>query len=518
MTQSTDRNPALPPSPPLRPSQPLRPSPPSLPLPPRGQLAAGGVVAAALGLGAVTVAVLLLWITSPYPESGPSGALHAAAALWLLAHGAELVRTDTLSGAAAPIGLTPLLLSALPLWLLYRAAGHALEAHEEELAEAGGDPDGPPPAGPTIGWLSAGYLLTGVAAVIYASGGPLHVDPLSALLHLPVVTVAAVSYGYWAASGRPREPLRVVMADVLPRVTSGVLPGVVTGPLPGALLGLLPGRLRQPLPARARRAFGRVPGGVRAVRARLTRRRLATAVRGGTAGTAVLLGGGALLVAFSLTWHGAAAQQSFQHLTEPWTGRLAVLLLALALVPNAVVWGAAYGLGPGFTLGAGSVVGPLGASAHPELPHFPLLAALPDPGPGGPLTWPVATLPLAAGVTVGWYTARAAVPGSGRAATGGGGGGKPVVRNWRDTALTAALGSAACAVAMALLAGLAGGSLGTGALEDFGPSWWLTGVAALCWTAPVAGPTALVARWWRKRRPTPADATPETPKAPTPAP
>ncbi|MBK3582090.1 hypothetical protein JHN63_51850, partial [Streptomyces sp. MBT65] len=82
----------------------------------------GGAVAAGLGLGSFAVLVMMLWISSPYPDSGPGGALHIAAALWLLAHGVELVRSDTLSGVPAPVGVTPLLLLAVPLWLLHRAA------------------------------------------------------------------------------------------------------------------------------------------------------------------------------------------------------------------------------------------------------------------------------------------------------------------------------------------------------------------------------------------------------------
>ncbi|MBR8643381.1 hypothetical protein KEF29_38600 [Streptomyces tuirus] len=87
----------------------------------------GGAVAAGLGLASFAVLVMLLWITSPYPDSGPGGALHVAAALWLLAHGAELVRTDTLSGVPAPVGVPPLLLLALPVWLLHRAARDATD-------------------------------------------------------------------------------------------------------------------------------------------------------------------------------------------------------------------------------------------------------------------------------------------------------------------------------------------------------------------------------------------------------
>src|SRR5690242_6178695 len=79
----------------------------------------GGAVAAGLGLGCFAVLVMVLWVSSPYPDSGPGGALHVAAALWLLAHGVQLVRTETLSGVPAPVGVTPLLLLLLPAWLLY---------------------------------------------------------------------------------------------------------------------------------------------------------------------------------------------------------------------------------------------------------------------------------------------------------------------------------------------------------------------------------------------------------------
>ena len=82
----------------------------------------GGALAAGLGLGSFAVLVMVLWISSPYPDSGPGSALHVAASLWLLAHGAELVRTDTLSGVPAPVGVTPLLLLVLPAWLMQRAA------------------------------------------------------------------------------------------------------------------------------------------------------------------------------------------------------------------------------------------------------------------------------------------------------------------------------------------------------------------------------------------------------------
>lgn len=38
----------------------------------------GGALAAGLGLGSFAVLVMVLWISSPYPDSGPGGALHMA--------------------------------------------------------------------------------------------------------------------------------------------------------------------------------------------------------------------------------------------------------------------------------------------------------------------------------------------------------------------------------------------------------------------------------------------------------
>lgn len=89
-----------------------------------------GVLAAGLGLGSIAVLVMVLWISSPASGSGPGEAVHTAAGLWLLAHGAELIRTDTLTGTPAPVGVVPLLLAAMPVWLVHRAVRDALEPDE----------------------------------------------------------------------------------------------------------------------------------------------------------------------------------------------------------------------------------------------------------------------------------------------------------------------------------------------------------------------------------------------------
>nr|WP_246430816.1 DUF6350 family protein [Streptomyces rectiverticillatus] len=433
----------------------------------------GGAIAAGLGLGALAVVVLLLWITSPYPDGGAGEALRSAAGLWLLAHGADLVRTDTLTGAPAPIGLTPMLLTVLPCWLLYRAARHALEpaveppgghddfpypeavpfeelTPEEILAAAPPPPPVPaeapprPAPGKAAAALLGGYLLVAVGAVLYAASGPVRAEPLSALLHVPVVAGASVAAGMWAAAGRPHGAPPPVLRRVLASV-----------------------------PARLRRRF--------------TRARTAAALRAGAAGTVVLLGGAAVLLAASLAVHAGAVRESLLQITAAWSGRAAVLLLCLALLPNAVVWASAYGLGPGFAVGTAGVVAPLGITAYPQLPPFPLFAILPTPGPAEPLPLAAsAAVSLAAGATV----AYAAVPRRSADLARSGLG---------ETVAVATLGSVFCALVVTLLTYAAGGTLGASVLATFGPSWRLVGAAALAWTTAVSVPGAIVLRWLRRR-------------------
>ncbi len=424
--------------------------------------ATSGVVAAGLGFGLLAVLVLFLWITSPFPDSGPDDALRAAADLWLLGHGVHLLRSDALTGATVPVGMTPLLLAALPCWLLYRAAAHALVRPEDEELPPG---FAPPERGlgtlATTGWLLAGYLLVGAAVLVYARHGGLRADAASALLYLPLVSAASAVCGAWSAGAgqvvRPTPVVRRVMA-----------------------------RLALP------------PGGPR------------TAWRASLAGTAVLFGGGALLAASVFARHGDAAAASFTTLTSSLTGRFAILLLGVALAPNAAVWAASYALGPGFTVGGGSLVTPAGAAGYPvTLPDFPLLAALPGQGTvvaGTPLGWVVTLLPLAAALLLAVRVCRSAV-----------------ARRWTvtRTAVVVLLAAVAHGCVVAVLAAFAGGPLGTGALAVFGPDGPRAGAAAGCWALAAGLPFALAARWLLLRgvtsaRPRPQARAPKHARRPVP--
>nr|WP_311775589.1 DUF6350 family protein [Streptomyces eurocidicus] len=292
--------------------------------------------------------------------------------------------------------------------------------------------------------LLGGYLLVATAAVLYASSGPLQAAPLSALLHLPLVAAASIGLGVWTALGRP----------------GGTAPAFARGTL-------------QALPKRVRAAF--------------TRPRLTCVARVGAVGTGALLGAAALLLAGSLAVHASDARESLLQMTVAWSGRVAVVLLCVALAPNAVVWTVAYGLGPGFTVGAGSVIAPLGVTDHPMLPRFPLFSALPVAGDPGPLLYAAAVaVPVAAGIAI----AYAAVPS----------GAVPLGRStFLGTALIAASGAVVCAVVTTFLAYAASGALGDGALAVFGPPWRQVGVSAVTWTASIGVPCALTLRWLRRR-------------------
>ncbi|MCH6162157.1 cell division protein PerM [Streptomyces marispadix] len=459
-------------------------------LPPKAAWFFEGVLAAGLGLGSLAVLVLLLWIISPYPESGAGGALHIAADLWLLGHGSSLVRTDTLSGVPAPIALTPLLLAIPPVWLLYRACVQALahggepsgdEDPKSETGSAPADGAGREPMGPLtpLVFVAGGYLLTGAVTVLFASGGPVRADALSALVRLPLFVLCVVAATLWPLGGDvPPEPGRqpgTEAADASVNSHDGSAGSArAAGSAPEAA-------------AARRRLSSLVPYDARLLARRLPRLRTVLTA------TAVLFGGGLLITLGALLWHVDDVRAAFPRLAgDSWTGQFAVLLLVVALLPNAAVWAAAYVLGPGFALGGGSSAGLLVDGDATGLPPFPLLEALPAQAGGhGFLTSLAAgTVPLAAAATVGWYVAHAAVPEPGRA---------PGAASRQGTVWVVALVACEIGAGVAALAALSGGALGTEAMAFLGPNWWLTGGAACAWTLLVGAPVALAVRSWRLR-------------------
>jgi Family of unknown function (DUF6350) len=186
---------------------------------------------------------------------------------------------------------------------------------------------------------------------------------------------------------------------------------------------------------------------------------------------ATMVAAGAGLLAAALALHAGRANELTRALDPGLVGGVALLLVGILLVPNAIVWAAAYAVGPGFAVGAGTSVSPFGVALGP-VPALPLLAALPQGDSAPPAARLVLVGPLLAGVLAGVLVARGLPAGAGRRAACGAAAG-----------LVAALG-------LAGLAALSAGSVGGGYLTSVGPTAWEVGIVA---AAEIGVPAALTA-------------------------
>jgi hypothetical protein len=170
-----------------------------------------------------------------------------------------------------------------------------------------------------------------------------------------------------------------------------------------------------------------------------------------------LTGAGGLLVLAMLIRHHQLAAELHRSLQAGVLGGAVLILLQLALLPNAAIFGLAWLAGPGFALGTGSTVSP-SATHVAEVPALPLLAALPGGAPA-PGAW------VLTGVVV--IAMLAALRCSGALS------GSPLGR----AAAVGALAGVLCSVGLAVVAALVGGPLGAGRLLTVGPSPWRLGLA-----------------------------------------
>ena len=332
--------------------------------------------------------------------------------------------------------------------------------------------------------VGADAWLVGHGAGVTASGVPLAMVPLglSALL-----VVALYRAGRWAAAtSEPVEDDRTVglaattftgvylvvaVVTCIVAAQDSVSPGLGRGAL-GALLlagsagtvGLAAGT------GRLRGWFELVPPWIRAI------------LQGALAATLVLVVAAALLVAVAL---GLGFNEAATVVSRLDLGPGDYLMLALATVavaPNAVVFGAAYLLGPGFAVGTGTVVSPSVVVLGP-VPAFPMLAALPGEGAAPQWLVGVIAVPVLAGM-VGAVMAQ---------------------RSYRvpayDSAALRGFGSGFGAAVLTTVAiVLAGGPMGTGRLADLGAPAGEVLVAAVS-TMSLGGLVAgLATAWWQRRR------------------
>ena len=164
-----------------------------------------------------------------------------------------------------------------------------------------------------------------------------------------------------------------------------------------------------------------------------------------------MFAGGAAVLATGLALNLERMTTVLKALDAGLIGNIALLVGQLAYAPNAIVWAASYAIGPGFTLGNGSIVSPA-ATELGALPAIPLLTAVPDVGPGGVshLWW------LALGVAAGAVAATLVVLA------------RPTAR-FDETTLVGGLSGVLAGVAFTGVAWSTSGDLGADLLSGLGP-------------------------------------------------
>ncbi len=325
-------------------------------------------------------------------------------------------------------------------------------------------------------WL----LAHGVA--INVPGGQVGLVPGGLTL---VIGVLLFQVGCWvarrAAIDDPRQLSRVALifattyagcavAAALAVTTDSARPGALAALRAGFGLALLAGS------AGMAHATGLLVKAVRALPPWLR-----SALAGCRAAVAVLVAGSALLVAVSLAYHFGSARALLTALSPGPIGGVLLLLLGISLAPNAIIWAMGYALGPGFSVGAGTVVASTGVTLG-ALPAFPLFAALPASGPAPAASLVTLALPAVAGIV----------------------GGVVVARSWPSASPLSVAGSGLAAagllgVGIAVLAAALAGPIAPGRLAVVGPSAWQLGIATVTRVGLTVTLTALVMRWWPSR-------------------
>ena len=165
-------------------------------------------------------------------------------------------------------------------------------------------------------------------------------------------------------------------ANVRPSISQGiVLPTLVFS------LGLVIGMLRadtaphatgNPVPARLRARFTTWRDDLPAT----VVQSVGLALRAGAAMSAMVIAIAAVVLSALIAVNYAAIVALYEALHVDALGGAVITLAQIALLPNLVVWTAAWLVGPGFAIGVGSSVGPLGTQLGP-IPALPVFGALP---------------------------------------------------------------------------------------------------------------------------------------------
>jgi hypothetical protein len=231
--------------------------------------------------------------------------------------------------------------------------------------------------------------------------------------------------------------------------------------------------------------------------ARRIPRALRHGLRTGVVAALLILVAGAVATGLSVALGAGRAADMIAAYRTGVAGQAGITLLSLAYGANAVIWAAAFLLGPGFALGAGTAVRLTEVSVGP-LPTVPLLAGLPA-GPIGSAGVALLAVPALAGVLAGvLMTRRMSRPRPGAPA-------EPPPRRrtpgWALVVGAAVLAGPTAGLVLGLLAWFSSGSLGDGRLADIGPSFWPVALTATVVVTVTASIGAAAARAFRASQP-----------------
>jgi hypothetical protein len=230
-----------------------------------------------------------------------------------------------------------------------------------------------------------------------------------------------------------------------------------------------------------------------AVLARKMPKPLRHGLRTGVVAALLILAAGTAATGLSVAIGGGSAADMIAAYRTGVGGQAGITLVSLAYGANAAVWAAAFLLGPGFTLGAGTAVTLTEVTLGP-LPTLPLLAGLPA-GPLGAAGATLLAVPVLAGMSAGWLmTRRMRRP---RPARPGEPAPQPRTPSWSLVVTSALLAGPAAGLVMAILAEASGGALGDGRLSTIGPDPVTVGLVATAVVAVSATIGAAAARAFR---------------------
>ncbi|WP_285115809.1 DUF6350 family protein [Leifsonia sp. fls2-241-R2A-40a] len=406
------------------------------------------LIIAAIGLGICLVPITILWAAQYQLGADFAVVWRSAADIWLVGHGVNLtVSLDPqtvgrlgLPGAAVPFQVTIALLgfAALTAGLGVRTGMRAAETDQR-----------------WVGASSALAAFAAISALVVLSAGSAVVQPSvwQGILLPPFVYAIGIAAGFGfdaLRGGAPDEGMRGSRpVDGIASERPDSAPGTSAAPI--SLTALRSRAVDLPESLRV--------GAMAAVRA-------------GTAATAMVIGIAALLLALLIFGGYGTIISLYEQLQTGVAGGAALTIGQLALLPNLVIWMASWLVGPGFALGTGSSVSPLGTALGP-LPGLPLFGIIPSGSvPFGLIG---VLVPVLAGFVAGVLL-------RGRR----GAGGSTLADGVRSLLLTAAGIGVVAGIELGLLAWWSSGSLGPGRLHDVGPNAWLVGALAAAEVAVAA--------------------------------